>query len=253
MGVSKKRVLVAVGFLLWCMNTANPAFSDTNEQSLAGNETVMRAAEKPCTGEKLIYKITADQLSDAAQNFNDGDPLFRSLFSIFSEARKDACYYVEGKDIQKLFLTKDALDFSHSEERNGRTYYKTRGPVDEIRWLSARMRGGDIKVSSRLHRHFVRSILGSRVIEIPGVLDFTIHTFALEETEAAGGDKPPGGYRISFAYENPEEPFVSDLVAVLTGITSREMRVKQYDRKPNRREAYKTLRCLQEKGFIKVY
>ncbi len=211
-----------------------------------------RPAEKPCAGEQAVQKITPSQLLEAVQRFEEGDPLFISLLLIFAGAEKETCYYVEGEDVQGLFLTKDMLDLSDREMREGRLYYKTRAPVNEFHWLSARIHEGEIKVSLRLHRRFVRRVLGKRVLEIPRVLDFTIRAARLSDSASPDGNGPPQGYRISFVYKNLEEPFVSDLVALLTGISSHEMRARKEDRRPNRREAYKTLRTLQGKGLIAV-
>lgn len=253
MGVGKKNLLCALALVSYCINTATPVFSDMKEQPRVGNTAVIRSVEKPCSSNETVHKVTSDELSEKVKDFDEGDPLFYSLFSIFSGAKKDTCYYAEGKDFQKIFLNKTILDLSDTELRDGKTFYKTRAPVDEIKWVSAKLSGGDIKVSSRLHSHFVRSVLGSKVFEIPKTLDFTIYTAYTDRTEGDDGGKNQEEYDIFFAYENVEEPFVSELVTFLTGLKSDEMRVKKHDRKANRREAYKTLHYLHKKGLITIY
>jgi hypothetical protein len=147
-------------------------------------------------------------------------------------------------------LNKSIIDLSDLEVIDGKTYYKTRAPVDEISWVSAKITEGNIKVSTRLHSRFVSSVLGRKVLEIPKILDFTISTSNVNETEE--GEKKDK-YHISITYDNCEEPFFSDIFTLLTGLTSREMPIKKHDRKPNRREAYKALHYLHSKGLINIY
>lgn len=228
-----------MALLSYNFNTATPVFS-----------AALNPIDNPCYLEEKVHKITVEELSEKVKDFTDGDPLFYTLLSIFSYTKNGACYYADGKDLQKVFLNKSIIDLSDLEVIDGKTYYKTRAPVDEIKWASAKISEGNIKVSTRLHTRFVSSVLGRKILGIPKTLDFTIYTSSTNGIEE--GEKKEK-YHISIVYDNFEEPFFSDLFTLLTGLTSREMTVKKHDRKPNRREAYKALHYLYSKGLINVY
>jgi hypothetical protein len=242
MRFGKKGLLFGIALSFYCFIEAAPAFS-----------AAVNPSDNPCYSEGVIHRITVEELYEKAKNFEEGDPLFYSLLWVFSDAKRDTCYYADGKDLQKVFLNKGILDMSNSEVRDGKTYYKTRAPVDEIKWASAKISEGNIKVSSRLHTRFVRSIFGRKIIGIPKTLDFTIYTSSVMRNGEGEKKKVEDEYHVFIAYENAEEPFISELFSLLTGLTSHEMPVKKYDKKPNRREAYKALSYLNKRGLINVY
>lgn len=242
-----------MAFFTCMIVTAMPAFpSEVQERSSAENKAASVPADRPCSFDEKIHKISVEEVSEKLKGFDKGDPLFYTLLSIISDSDKDTCYYVEGKDLQKTFLNKAMLDLSDTKVSNGRTLYKTRAPVNEIKWVSAKISGGDIKASSRLRNRFVKHILGSRIIGIPKTLDFTISASFAVRPEA-DAQRNEDEYDVFISYENSEEPFVSDLFTFLTGLTSHEMHVKKADKKPNRRKAYKTLRHLYERGLVKIH
>ena len=252
MRFGKRSLFFELALLFFIITTAAPALAETTEKVATEHTPIIRPAERPCPSEETVHKITIEELSGKVKDFTEGDPLFFTLLSMFSNAKKDACYYVDGKDLQKIYVNKAILDLSDSEVRDGKTFYKTRAPVEEIRWVSAKISEGNIKVSSRLHSHFIKSVFGTKVLGIPKTLDLTIRTACEERTEGSEEKRNTEEYHISITYERAEEPYISSLVTLLTGFTSREMRVRRHDRKANRREAYKTLHYLHEKGLITI-
>ncbi len=242
MGFGKVGLLFGIALSFYCFIAPAPALS-----------AVLNPADNPCYSEGKIRRITVEELYEKAKSFEEGDPLFYSLLTIFADAQKDTCYYADGKDLQKVFLNKSILDLSNSEVRDGKTFYKTRAPVDEIKWASAKISEGNIKVSSRLHTRFVRSIFGRKIIGIPKTLDFTIYTSSIIRNGEGEKKKVDDEYHVFIAYENAEEPYISELFSILTGLTCHEMPVKKHDKKPNRREAYKALNYLNKRGLINVY
>lgn len=239
-----------MALLFWGMDAT--VSSEAKEKSAAEDRAIVEARAAPCFSEERVQKITSAKLSEKLKDFQNGDPLFYALLSVFSEAKKDTCYYAEGKDLRQIFMNKTMLDLSDREVRDGRPVYKTRAPVDEINWVSAELDQGNIKVSSRLHRRFVKGILGKKVIAIPKTLDFTIYASIPPRSEGHDKLTDPEEYNIFMVYEHGEEPYVSELFSFLTGLTSHEMHLRKNDKKANRREAYKTLRHLHEKGSLSL-
>src|ERR1035437_637943 len=115
MRYGKKSLLLGVVFFSCSLVAPPPMFSETKEKMMAEQTVDMSSDELPCSMEAKIRKITVAELSEKVKDFNAGDPLLYALLAILSGAEKDTCYYVEAKDLQKVFLHKSMLDISDSE------------------------------------------------------------------------------------------------------------------------------------------